>query len=374
MPNFREFFGEWGGRENGGNARVLDVLRSRSIPWTMAPLVLWRVEVTYEDVLDGVAVVGQQANWAFTAGQNTDGTLLVTFSGDELPSVVQVPVAIDAADDASAVSAAVEAAVDAEGDLAGVLDSTTDNGGDIDVVYLDDVGKIDVTFEWVPSWQTWTGTFGGTIGDGNYDATFVFDGYNPIVVRTTRAGGTPTDEAALAVQHEADAEAKSELVGLLVSADDDSVDTNEYVFETGAPDVVVTCSAPGAATFTAAETTGAVAVAQTETRFVDLGMLCRQGDFPTLSERGDCSVDVLTPWGAGRTLTVGDAAAPDGIFGSTPLDLNTAGRTSGDASATEKAHRHEPAYTPIAQFVLGDIETLTQGSVMIEIGMSPTPR
>lgn len=374
MPDFQDFFGEFTDRKGGGPARILDVLDSQTLPWTVSPPLMFGAQVRYQDVLTGPAVVGQQVNWAFTAGQNTSGTLRAVFSGD-FGADVTVDTTVGAADNATAISAAVETAVDGEAALSGVVDSTTDNGGDIDTVFVDDIGVVTVTWTWIPDNQTWDVQFGGTLVDGNYDTVYSFDGMDDIIVRTVRSGGTPATVLAMAQQHEADTEGDVRLTGLLMSADDDATDTNLIILEAGAPDCTITCVAPGTATLVPTETTGAVSVANSETRFIDLNTLSPQGAFPNKANRGDCSVEVLTTWGASRTLTVGDAGSTDGIFGSTPLDLNTAGRTSGDSSAAERLHRIEDAaYVPIAAFVIGDPSTLTQGSVYIEIGMTPVPR
>lgn len=365
--DWHEFFGEYGARDNGGGARALDVFSNRGLPWALVPELAWKVEVTHKD-LTGSAVTAQLRNLAFTANQATDGTLLFTFSGDALDDDVQVSVPIAAADNAATISAAVEAAIDAEVDLAAVLVATTDNAGDVDVQFS---SYIDVDVEWVPDWQQWSVQFEGVIADGDYDSTFVFDGYNPIVVRTTRAAGTPADAAALAVQHEADIEGNVQLVGLVVSADDDTVDTNVIVFETGAPDVVVTCSAPGTATLTPTETTGSVSVAQTEIVSVSLNQLSRTGRFPQGVDRESPGLQVLEAFGAGRTVSIGDDGAEDAVL--TATDVNTVARTFGDATAAQAIARYESAWEPLATFDVGNPATLTQGRLVIEVGWSPTP-
>ena len=369
MADWHEFFGEYGARENGGGARALEVFRTaEKLPWTLAPELVWEVEVTHRD-LTGPAVVSQLRNLAFTAGQATDGTLRLTFSGDALDEPVVVDVVIAAADDATAISGAVETAIDAEGDLAGVLVATTDNGGDVDIEMS---SFVDIDAEWVPDQQIWEVQFGGVIANGNFDTTCVFEGYNPIVTRTTRAGGTPTDAAALAVQHEADFEAKPELVGLLVSADDDGSDTNALVFEVGAPDVSVTCSAPAGSTLTPTETTGAVTVVQTDLVTVDLNTLAPRGAYPSSVERGQPAIVVVETFGAGRTIILGDDGALDALMGDTPITLNALGRTAGDPAADEQG-QYEAAYVPLATFDIGNPATLTAGRVVIEIEWSPTP-
>lgn len=374
MPNWREFFGEPGGNGNGGGARLLHVIDSQPLPWPLSPELIWSVPITFKDI-DGPALTGQALNVSFTAGQNSDGTLVATFSGGNLEDDVLVNIAVAADDDASDISAAVEAAIDAEGDLDDTVSATADNGGDVDIEFVADIGRVSVTWQWVPDWQTWAVQFGGMLVDGNFDATYVFEGYNPIVVRTVRAAGTPADVAAMAVQHETDTEGNAQLVGLVVSADDDATDTNDIVFETGAPDVTITCQAPGTATMTPTETTGSVTVATTEIVQLNLGELAPRGTFPVLCDRLDVSVEVTEAWGAGRTLIVGDADVPDGAFGDTPLDLNTEARTAADIAAAEwsSGAHYEAAWDPIATLDIGDPATLTEGALTIEIGWSPVP-
>lgn len=369
MPDYREFFGEPGGSGNGGNARALDVFEHRGLPWALVFEHTWRVPVTYKDV-SGPHVLLENANLAFTAGQNTDGTLRITFSGDALEDDVTVDIVVAAADADTDISLEAETVINADPTLSGLNFVAADNGGDVDVGMP---GHFDISFEWVPDWQTWSVQFGGVIVDGTYATTFLFDGYTPIVVPTVRAAGTPVDEAALAVEHEADIEGNPLLAGLVVSADDDTVDTNEIIFETGAPDVVVTCTAPGTATLTPTETTGEVEVAQLKTATLNLNGLSPRGRFPRGVDRGVPAVTVLEEWGAGVTLTVGEANGVDNIYGSTPLDLDVLARDIGDAAATEALPRYEAALEPTATIFIGDPATLTQGRLMIELGWTPTP-
>lgn len=366
--DWHEFFGEYGARENGGGARALDVFEHRTLPWALSAEFTWTVPVTFRDVT-GPAVVVQTRNLAFTAGQASDGTLVLTFDGDALDDPVAVNVVVAAADNAAAISSATRMAVLGTPALNGIV-SVTDNVGNVD---LGSTSYIDVTVEWIPDWQVWDVQFGGVIANGNYDTTYLFDGYNPIVVRTVRAAAVPVDEAALAVQHEADTEGNPALVGLVVSADDDTVDANTIIFETGAPDVTLTCAAPAGATLTPTDITGEVEVAQTEIVSVRLRDLAPRGRFPRGVDRCTPAVRVLDAWGAGRTLTIGDDGAEDAVMGSTPIDLNAEARTFGDVAAAEALPRYESAWEPLATFNLGDPATLAAGRLVIEIEWSPTP-
>lgn len=94
-------------------------------------------------------------------------------------------------------------------------------------------------------------TFGGTATDGDYVSTFFHPSLPAVGVPvTTPRSTTPANNAALAVQHEADIESESALSALIASANDDGVDTCNVLTTLGVRDLVITTSAPSPGTLT----------------------------------------------------------------------------------------------------------------------------
>lgn len=178
------------------------------------------------------------------------------------------------------------------------------------------------------------------------------------MVTTTRAGGSPSTFEDIAEQHALDIEAETDLDDYVSGA----VNNGDNVVISGVQGQVfrVVTTAPVGVT-----------VAETHSAAVDLNSVAFDQGFPLNAIRSWCLVHVTTTFGAGRTLTVGDANDVDGILGSTPIDLDTAGRSGSVAADGEYQPRPENAYVPIATVALGDDPVLTQGSVLVEILFTP---
>ena len=71
--------------------------------------------------------------------------------------------------------------------------------------------------------------------------------------------------------------------------------------------------------------------------------------------------------------TVGDAEALDGLLGSTPVDLNTTGRSLAAAACTQYRTQYEPGLVPLAVIELGASTTVSTGLAYVQINWTPHP-
>lgn len=206
---------------------------------------------------------------------------------------------------------------------------------------------------------TATVAFSGTEADGNYVSTF-YDASDVeiAVVTTARTGGDLATFEDIAEQHAIDIAAETDLEDYVSGA----VNNGGSVVISGIQGQVfrVITTAPGGVT-----------VAETHSAAVDLNSVAFDQGIPANVNRSWCLVHVTTTFGAGRTLTVGDAASVAGILGSTPVSLNATGRSGSVAADAEYQPRPELSYVPIATVALGDDPVLTQGSALIEILFTP---
>ena len=284
---------------------------------------------------------------------------------------------------AAAMAVAFEAAAEAliPGNLAGILVSADDAGAANTLIF--EPGVI-ATVTPTKTAST-TLTYGGTTTDGNYVTRFAHAdfplGYLDITV--TRSGAeTDTD---LADDFEAQVEAHPLLAPLLVSADNAAGVNTILVYDgitSGASGLEVTSqSAPAPGTLVVTDPTVVVADATpagptvTVTHAVRLALasLCQHGTFPAHVMRCEVAIEVDTAFGAGRTITVGDAEALDGLLGSTPVDLNTTGRSLAAAACTQYRTQYEPGLVPLAVIELGASTTVSAGLAYVEINWTPHP-
>jgi hypothetical protein len=245
MPNFKDFFGQLGGRRNGGNQRVLDVFESTPLPWTWTPKFKWvcRLLASELDRGDHDAALSQVTTITVSATNFVTGRATITFANRHAGGPLAAPVVVTAdaveGDANTDLAEAIADAIEAEALLDDIV-AANDTSNVAFLTFTAGIGLVQVTVDYVEAQQT-TVQFGGTIVDGPY-RTFVDD----VEVLTERVGGTPANAAALAVQHEADIEAliATTLAGVVQSADDDGTDLNTIVFEPDIDPVVVTTLPP----------------------------------------------------------------------------------------------------------------------------------
>jgi len=233
MPNFKDFFGQLGGRRNGGNRRVLDAMM-RPCPWVWTPSFRWVARILARDLALNQAAATLQTTLITIAAANFEaGTATVTFSGGPLADPIVLTVLADVSDTNVTLGAALDAAIDANPTLAAAANTVGNAAGIVTITWVEGQGLIDVSAEYENAQQT-TVQFAGTLVDGPYVSTFSGGGLGaPVEVTTTRAGGVPANAAAMAVQHEADIEALvgTTLAGVVQSADDDGTDLCTIVMD-----------------------------------------------------------------------------------------------------------------------------------------------
>ena len=226
--------------------------------------------------------------------------------------------------------------------------------------------------------------FGGTATDGIYSTTFAHASLpgGTATVPTERAGGSPATNTDLAVQHEADIEADVRLAPLIANANDDGSGTCIVTTWPGVTGLTATTSAPSPGTLTrtaldqtvtdVTPTGPTVTVAYAVT--LDLNSLAALGRFPRESLREHVALQVVTGFGAGRTITIGDADGAATILGtSAAIDLNTTGRSLHLTTDTKYRSRYESALAATATIDLGSSGTVTTGRAVLQVCWSPIP-
>jgi hypothetical protein len=329
----------------GAAAIKLRALASGLSPHGWCPESWWSQRITAAQLVS-LGTTTQISEITVSATGFTEGTISIAFSGSSFSTVTLTGIVAETDEDATAAN--IEAAIETARatSLAAIVDDESVTANVVDVTFIDGIGWVDITVTFTPSQQTWDVVFAGTIGDGNYDTTFDFDGYDPIVVRTTRSGGTPADEAALAAQHEADIEADSRLFGLIASADDDTVDTNAIVAEAGSPDLTITCSAPGSATLTPTETTGDTTITVVHNRDVSVDLNVAFPNNAVWSEVDRCWAGfyVIEEFDTNVTADLGDAGSATAVLSA--VSLATAGWVS-DTGNAQSDDYHESTWAPV---------------------------
>jgi hypothetical protein len=283
--------------------------------------------------------------------------------------------------DADAMAAAFETAAGTAiaGDLAGALVSAADAGAVNTLIFEP---GITATVAATVTANT-TITFGGTATDGDYVARVDHSTLpgGSLTITTTRAAGSPATNTDLADALEADLEARVLLTPLLVTADN-TAGANLLTFYDGVAGLdVVAVSAPAPGTLVVSDPTVVVADATpagpelTVTHAVQLALasLCPHGTFPAHALRCEVALEVDTAFGAGRTITVGDAAATDALLGSTPVTLNTTGRSLAAAACSQYRTQYEAGLVPLATIELGASQTVSAGLAYVQINWTPHP-
>lgn len=280
-----------------------------------------------------------------------------------------------------AMAVALEAAAEAliATTLAGVLVSA-DDAGSVNTLIFEPGVTCTVTASVTPNT---THTFGGTATDGDYVTRFAHSSLpgGSLDVTTTRAAGSPATNTDLADAFELDVEGRA-LLSLLLSNADNTAGANVLTFFPGVTGMDVTAvSAPAPGTLVVSDPTVTVADATpagptvTVTHAVRLALasLCPHGTFPAHVMRCEVAVEVDTAFGASRTITVGDAAAPDALLGSTPVTLNATGRSLAAAACTQYRTQYEAGLVPLATIELGASLTVSAGLAYVQINWTPHP-
>lgn len=260
MPNYPV---NHGGRDNGGTAAFFHAARSgRLWPWDWTPEFCWECRIDAADLRGSAAT--QRTTITIPSTDFVSGRLTVTFSGGGLSSPVSVTADASVLEDQNDLGDSLEAAITTAigTTLAGVVDSVNNAAAAnaVVVVFERGIGAVTVAASFEPA-QVTEVQFGGTVIDGAYRLRFECDDPNADTTATvTRAAGTPANVAAMAVEMETAAEAliAGDLADILVSADDDGVDTNVLQFEPGVEVTVTATPAPGTSlTFGGTATDGA---------------------------------------------------------------------------------------------------------------------
>ena len=340
--------------------------------------------LTFEPGIGLVTVVATyEVAQTFTIDWSTaihnDGTYVVTIDGGDLVAAESTNVvrATGTTTSSAVLAQAFEAALEANTDLDTVLVSADDSSATNLLVFLP--GWTDIEVE-ISGAQGFTATFGGTPTDGTYLLTFDHPSLvQPIPIPVVRAAGSPATSNDLAVAMEAAIEANIPLRQLIMSADD-TTGVNAIVVIPGVEGLTVVASAPAPGTLVVAdvsatvdETTPAGPAVTVSTSLVLSLSDIAVWPFPARVNREEVALNVTTAWGADRTITVGDAGDPDGVLGSTPVDLDTEGWVAQAAAVAEYEHRPEPAWVPTATLVLGESFELTEGSCELMVVFSKYP-
>jgi hypothetical protein len=311
------------------------------------------------------------------AGTPVDGPYVTTIGG------VAVTTTRAAASPANIAAIAVQHEADIEAliatTLADVVVSADDDGvDDCIIIFEPDIATVTVTT--TPPSST-TATFGGTETDGDYSILFAHATLPSagVTITVPRAGGSPATNTDLADEMEVQIEASAQLAHLVSNADN-TAGVNTITTFAGVTGLTVTATAVTAPatlvmspmTMTVADVTpvGPVpTVAYSST--IALNTLNTRGAFPTHVWRLEVALEVTTAFGANRTITVGDADATDGLMGSTPVTLNTTGRTLAIAADTEYIDRYESGLVPTVTIAIGATAAVTQGVAFIQINYAP---
>ena len=259
--------------------------------------------------------------------------------------------------------------------LAGVLVSADDSGA-VNTLIFEPGVEATVT---ATVTNNTTHTYGGTTSDGDYVTRFDHaDLPGGSVTITVNRSGAETDTD-LADDFEGQVEAHPLLQQYVQNANN-TAGANIITTWPGTTGLnVVAVSDPGTGTLTVSDPTVVVAdatpagpdVTATSSVTIDLNTIAGDEAFPLNVLRQWCLVHVTAAFGAGRTLTVGDANEPAGVLGSTPIDINTTGRSGSLAADAEYQPRTEAAWVPTATIDLGASTTLSAGSVLVEVLFTP---
>lgn len=244
MPDYKDFFGEIGGRKNGGNARALDVIANQPLPWVWTPDFVWKCKLTALEIVRNPVGVTQTTTITVSATNFVSGLVTMQFTSPD--GVAQTPITAEAADgDANTdLAAAIDAALDASG-LTAAWTSVSTVSNQVVIVWVEGQGIYDLTLTYTEA-HVEEITFAGTMVDGSYTTTISGGGLASPVAVTTLRSTTPATAAAMAIQHEADIEARiaTTLADVVQNADDDGAGVNALLFEPDVTSVTVETRGP----------------------------------------------------------------------------------------------------------------------------------
>jgi hypothetical protein len=354
----------------GFNRPGLDKLENAQDACT--PRMLWICSILAAD-LNGPAVVAQSTVLTFVvdgAGTaNVDGTLRLTFAGGNLdaPVVVDVPVVIG--NTGTNIAAAAETAIDGEGDLAGTVDATADVGAALTIDYEIGIGRVSVSYEWIPTFERWVVEAAGDYAAGSYVVTFEHASLGGVVTVPTPGN---TDIPTTVADVEASIEGTQALFGIVASADDNGADAVVILTESGITDIEIDASGPEDAQWQVLAGTTVVSVTQAETVTLDLLTLQSGDQIPEQVLRlKHPRVYRRTAFPAGVTMDAGDDDT-DAVLAGVALDdtgtIGDSGTAEGDSTFLEES------WSPTATFHFATLPTT--GAVDLEISymVTPTPR
>jgi hypothetical protein len=281
----------------------------------------------------------------------------------------------------NAMAAAFEAAAEAliGTTLANVLVSA-DDAGAVNTLVFEPGVVCTVTATVTPNT---THTFGGTETDGAYVTRFTHASLpgGSLDITTTRAAGSPATNTDLADAFEADVEGRA-LLSLLLASADNTAGANVLTFFPGVSSMDVTAvSAPAPGTLVVSDPTVVIAsatpagptVTVSHSIVIALNSIADRGPFPHHVMRHEVALEVDTAFGANRTITVGNADGEAHLLGSTPVTLNSTGRSLAAAACTHYRTRYQGTMVPTATIDLGSSLTLSAGLAYVQINYSPHP-
>lgn len=337
---------------NGAGAIKLRALHSGWSPHGWCPETWWSQRITAAQLVS-LGTTTQVTTLTVVAAGFTAGTLSITFSGDGISTVTLTGIVAETDEDATATNIEAAIATARATTLDGIVadETVTDNAVEIEIE--DGIGWVDVAVTFVADHQTFDLVFGGTPANGNYDTTFDHADFGmPVLVRTVRAAGSPSDNTALSTQAEADIEGTQALAGYVVSADD-TTGTNAIVTDSGTTGLSITTSAPSGATLEATETTGETDFTIVHDREVSVDLNVAFPENAVWSEVDRCWAGfyVVDTFDTNVTADLGDAEASTAVLSA--VSLATAGWVS-DTGNAQSDDVHESGWAPVLTVAFGD--------------------
>jgi len=268
------------------------------------------------------------------------------------------------------IAAAAETAIDAEGDLGDTIDATSDSAAALTIDYAVGIGRVEVTYEWIPTWERWIVEAAGDYAAGNYDVTLQHENLGTAVV-TVRTPGN-SDIATTVGDVETNIEGTQALVGIVASADDDGADGVTIVTESGITGLVVDADGPAAAEWQVLDGTSVVSVTQTEAVTLDLLELQPGDQIPEdILRLKHPRVYRRVAFPSGVTLDAGDDDT-DAILAGVALDatgtVGDSGTAEGDSSLPE------PSWSPTATVHFTTLPTTGSCDLEVLYTKLPDPR
>lgn len=223
----------------GFTAAEVEGLRIGAVHDTWTPEHWWAVKVLASD-LAGIGAT-QRTTVTVPAAGFVTGRLTITFAGGGLgaPVIFTEDAAVGTTNTALLAAAVIALTVLVGTTLAGVLAATSTTSDELFLDLEPWIGEVSITAVFTPAQQI-DATIAGTLIDGDYVSTFSGGGLGaPVVVTSVRAAGMPATISTMIQRFESDIEGEAGLTGVLVSADEDTVDGNLLIFEPGIAPVVL---------------------------------------------------------------------------------------------------------------------------------------